>query len=241
VTLVLFVGAVHPASAEWTLGVFLGGARTQDTSIRLTQGPLSTDVVLSPVRYRSDSLEGPVYYAYRVGFFPRSAWLGIEGEFIHVKVIAETSRPVMMEGVVRGEPIAESRPVGAVLEQFSITHGVNLLLVNVVARRAIHGTHGLPPRWFFTGRFGVGASVPHPESRIEGATLEQYEWGSVSFQGAAGVELRMTERWYLSGEYKLTHSAQNVSVVGGSARTPLTTHHLAAGVVVHVGKVGRPH
>jgi opacity protein-like surface antigen len=225
------------ASAEWTLAAFVGGARTQDSTIGLSQASQSTDVTLSLVRYRSESLNAPIYYGYRIGVFASSGWIGIEGEFIHLKVIADTARPVMREGVIRGVTVSDVRPLATVLERFSITHGVNLLLVNAVARRAIQGSNDGPPRWFFTGRAGAGASVPHPESTIAGVNLERYEWGSFSFQAAGGMELRLTNRLYLSGEYKFTHTVQHVSVAaGGSVRTPLTTQHLLAGVVAHIGR-----
>jgi hypothetical protein len=64
---------------------------------------------------------------------------------------------------------------------------------------------------------------------------EQYEWGSFSAQAAAGVELRLATRFYLAAEYKLTRTVQDVSVVHGSASTPLTTHHLATGLAIHLG------
>jgi hypothetical protein len=224
------------ASAEWTLAGFAGGARTQDSTIELAQTSQSTDVTLSPVRYRSESLEAPIYYAYRIGVFPSSSWIGIEGEFIHLKVIADTARPAMIEGTVGGVTVSAERPLVTVLERFSISHGVNLLLVNAVARHAIQARNDRPPRWFFTGRAGAGASVPHPESTIAGVSLERYEWGSFSLQAAGGLELRLTNRLYLAGEYKLTRTVQHVTVAGGFVRTPLLTHHLVAGVVAHLGR-----
>jgi hypothetical protein len=227
---------VSRASAEWTLAAFVGGARTQDSKIQLIRASQSTDVTLSPVRYRSESLEAPIYYAYRIGVFPSSGWIGIEGEFIHLKVIADTARSVMTGGIIRGVTVSDVRPLATVLERFSISHGVNLLLVNAVARHAIQGHNDRPPRWFLTGRAGAGASVPHPESTIAGVSLERYEWGSFSLQAAGGLELRLTNRLYLAGEYKLTRTVQHVSVAGGSARTPLITQHLVAGVVARLGR-----
>jgi hypothetical protein len=83
VGVLLAVGASQ-ASAEWTVAAFVGGARTQDSAIRLILASPSTDVTLSPVRYRAESLDAPIYYAYRVGVFPNAGWIGIEGEFIHL-------------------------------------------------------------------------------------------------------------------------------------------------------------
>ncbi len=114
---------------------------------------------------------------------------------------------------------------------------MNLLLVNAVIRRKAAGARaGDAPRWILSGRVGAGASVPHPESTIAGLSLERYEWGSFGLQGAAGLEVRIAKRLFVAGEYKLSRTEQHVSVAGGSARTPLTTHHLVAGMVLHVGR-----
>jgi hypothetical protein len=123
------------AYADWTLGVFVGMAHTRPASLTLIQPREDTDVTLSPVRYRSESLAPPIYYGYRVAFFPGSRWLGVEGEFVHLKVVADTARDVEMSGTLRGSPVGGSAPLSSIIEAFSITHGVNLLLVNAVARR----------------------------------------------------------------------------------------------------------
>ena len=229
---------VHSARAEWSVAGFLGAAHTQESSIRLIQPPDSTDVRVSPVVYRAASFEAPIYYGYRIGYFPRSRWIGVEAEFIHLKVIADTSRPALFSGTINGATVSEAHAIAAVIERFSITHGVNLVLVNGVFRHQV-GTADAQPRWFLTGRVGMGASVPHVESTITGASLEHYEWGAFSVQGAGGVELRLARRVYLAGEYKLTRTVQDVSVVHGSVNTPLTTHHLVTGIVAHLGAVAK--
>jgi hypothetical protein len=49
--------------------------------------------------------------------------------------------------------------------------------------------------------------------------------------------VRLVRRVYLAGEYKLTRTVQDVSVADGSVRTPLTTHHIATGVIAHLGSL----
>ncbi len=220
---------VAPAFADWTIAGFLGAANTRASSLTLTIPTEATDVSLSPIRYASESLEAPVYYGYRVAFFPRSGWLGIEGELIHVKVVADTTRTVRVHGMWRGAPVDETMRLSSVIGDFSITHGVNLLLVNAVMRRRTS------PHWTFTARLGAGGSVPHPESTIGGQHVEGYEWGAISIQGAAGLELRLGSGLSLVGEYKLTRSVQDVTVAQGTARTPLTTHHVVAGIAIGLG------
>jgi hypothetical protein len=214
---------------------FIGGALTQVSSIHLVQDQTQTDVVLSPVHYRSESFDAPIYYGYRAGVFPRSGWLGVEGEFIHLKVVAETARTTSVTGVLDGRPVSATRPLADVVQRFEISHGLNLVLANVVARYMETAARPSASRWILSGRFGIGASIPNAESTFAGVSREQYEWGALSLQGAGGVEVRLTTRLYLTGEYKFTRTVQQVSVVSGTVRTPLRTHHLVAGVSAHFG------
>ena len=225
-----------PASAEWTLGAFAGACRTGDSSLTLVQPDAGTNVTFDPVHYRSASFEMPIYYGYRVGAFLRPRWLGIEGELIHMKVIADTARTTRADGTVRGLAAAGPAAVDSVLQRFSITHGVNLLLAHAVVRRLdAAASSSRAPRWILLGRVGAGASVPHPESTAGSVSLEQYEWGAFTVQGAAAAEARIAGALYVSGEYKLTRTVQDVTIAGGSARTPLVTHHVAAGLTFHFG------
>lgn len=226
---------VAPAFADWTIAGFLGAAHTRASSLTLTRPAETTDVSLAPIRYASESFEAPVYYGYRVAFFPRSGWVGVEGELIHVKVVADTTRPVRLQGLSRGVRVDETVPLSSIIEDFSITHGVNLLLVNAVARRRTGVDSAGRARWTLSARLGAGGSVPHPESTIGGQHVEGYEWGAMAVHGAVGVELRVVSRLSLIGEYKLTWSVQDVAVAEGRARTPLTTHHVVTGVAVSLG------
>lgn len=230
-----FAVAVTPAHADWTFGAFIGNAVTQASSIHLVQTRTQTDVVLAPVHYDAESFAAPVYYGYRAGFFPGSGWLGVEGEFIHLKVIADTQRTTSVDGLLNGRAVSDARPLDDVIQRFAISHGVNLVLANVVARYRGHTARPSASRWMLTGRFGIGASVPHPESTIAGVSREQYEWGALSLQGAGGAEFRLTKRLHVMGEYKFTRTVQQVDVVDGTVRTPLRTHHFVAGLTAHFG------
>jgi hypothetical protein len=231
------LAAASPAAAEWTIGGYVGGAHTRAASLTLSRPADSTNVTLSPVRYGSESIDSPIYYGYRIGSFPRSGWFGIEGELIHLKVVADTTRDVQVSGVIGGRPASGTAPMASIVQEFSITHGVNLLLVNAVARRRVDVDPAGAARWTLIGRLGAGASVPHPESTIGGERFEGYEWGALSLQAAAGVELRVTARLSVVGEYKLTRSVQDVVVAAGTARTPLTTQHLATGMALRLGAI----
>jgi len=224
-----------PVSADWLVGAFAGVAHTADTWLRIRQPAVRTDVMFSEVRYDSASLEPPIYYGYRVGVFPRSKSFGVEGELIHLKVIAASSRPTRADGTIAGQRVDGLRPVSDALDSFSITHGVNLLLLNAVVRWPAESDDAAP-RWMLIGRAGIGGSIPHAESRVRDVRLEHYEWGAASVQGSAGISVRIARSLYLSAEYKITRTVQEVAIVGGSARTPLRTHHLAAGLSARLGR-----
>ena len=232
--MVLCLAFASPAFADWTIAAYLGAAHTRPASLTLQKRFESTSVTLSPVRYRSESLEAPIYYGYRIGYFPKSSWFGIEGELIHLKVIADTAATVEITGTLRNSAVNGSLPLSAVVERFSLTHGVNLLLVNGVFRRPLaqRGDHA---RWILTARLGAGASVPHAESIIDGRHREGYEWGGMSVQATAGLEVTVARRLSVLTEYKLTHSRQDVEIAEGSAQTALTTHHLVAGLALRLG------
>ena len=225
-----------PAWAEWTLGAFLGASATRDAFLEITQPADQTRLRIEPVSFRSASFEPPLYYGYRVGLFPRSGRIGIEGEFIHLKVIADTERQAEAEGLLRGAAATGWLPVNAVLDRFSLTHGANLLLVNAVYRhRAPARVMEAAPRWVLIARVGAGTSIPHAESATSDTSAAQYEWTGLSIQAAGGASLRLLDRLYVTGEYKLTRVAPEVTIVRGSASTSLITHHMVFGVTLHVG------
>ena len=234
--IVLSLVSVPEAAADWTLAAFLGASRTRETSLTLTQPGQGTNLTLFPVHYDSASFEAPLYYGYRIGLFPKSRWFGIEGELIHLKVIADTARVVNADGALGGLRVNGPRPMSAIVERFSITHGVNLVLINAVLRHQVpREADRRRARVAVVGRVGLGASIPHPESAINGEAYERYEWGAFSMQGAAGVELRLAGPLYVLSEYKLSRTVQEVTVAGGSASTPLVTHHLVAGLTTRFG------
>jgi hypothetical protein len=232
----VLLASANRAGAEWMVTGFAGGASTRDSSLALSIPTDGTAVTLSPIHYDSRSFDAPIYYGYRIGFFPNGGPFGVDAELIHLKVYADTARSATARGTVGGGAADGTGPIASIIERFSISHGVNLLLVNAAARWQRGKRSGEEPRWIVTVRFGAGASVPHAESTVGGVTLERYEWGAFAMQGSAGSELRITGPIYALAEYKLTRTVQDVTIAGGSARTPLTTQHLVGGVAVHFGR-----
>lgn len=210
------------APAEWVLGAYLGHGATRPTHLEILRPDL--ELRIRDVQFRGEPFRSPVYYGYRVSKFVKPSF-GIEGEFIHLKVLGETEREVQFSGSVQGRATMRS-----VVQRFDISHGVNLVLFNGVWRRKLAD-------WVSVAfRGGAGFTVPHPESQILGQSFEQYQFGNLAAQGAGGLEFRIWRGLHVPLEYKFTWTRPEVDVANGVARTELQTHHVIFGLAVHLGR-----
>ena len=225
----LALGRPAPARADWTIGGYLGAAHTATSAVSIRQPPIDTNLVLDGVKFRGRSFESPLYYGYRVGYelhFART--LSIEAELIHGKVYAETEQEVSIRGRRNGIAVDGREPMSRSVEALSMSHGLNLILFNVVARLPAGSSSS---RLQLTGRLGAGPTWPHVESTIGGVHQEQYQWGSVATQAAVGLEVRLTHGLSALGEYKFSRTRETVTVSdGGEARSLLRTHHAVFGL-----------
>ncbi len=225
----LVLASCPPAHADWTIAAFLGVAGTRSSSLRIDRPASDTALTFDPIDYRGESFTSPVYYGYRVGWIlPFAPKLAVEAEFIHLKVFADTSATITVRGVERGRTVNRQQRLDQTVQLFSISHGANFALANLVFRQPLV-THPKGDRVTVSARAGLGPTVPHAESTIAGAFQEQYELGSLGWQLAAGLEVRLMKGLHAIGEYKLTRTNQQVGVTGGHARTLLRTNHLVFG------------
>jgi opacity protein-like surface antigen len=221
------------AFAEWNVAGYIGSAHTQSSDLRITQPAAATDLRLRGVSWSGESFQSPLYYGVRGGdFFTRH--LGLEIEFIHLKVFAQTRDLLAAQGTLGGTAVNGRVPMNTIVQRFGISHGNNLLLGNVALRQDYFRTGDESLGCLIvSGRVGIGGTIPHAESTVLGASDEHYQGGSPVEQVAAGAEFRLIRHLYAMGEYKFTHNHQHVDVVGGTASTPLNSHHLVVGAAVH--------
>ena len=225
---VIFAASPSVAHADWSAAAFVGGAHTASSSLHVRQPGRSTDLLFSPVVYAGESFRSPIYYGYRLRYLFRSpSWFGLEGEVIHLKVFAETGKSATVQGVLAGAAITRSAPIADIVQRFSISHGVNLALVNAVGRRRLGTAHG---RFALIGRAGAGITVPHAESAIRGQSTEHYQLGSFAFQLASGAEMAVRGGLAVLAEYKYSRTRQSVDVAEGTATTLLSSHHAVVGL-----------
>lgn len=213
------------AEAGWTLAAFLGNAWTQASGVHLVVPQLQTDLEIAPVEYRSESFQSPVYYGGRVSWMPRAASpLAVEGEFIHLKVFAETDHPARVQGIWHGVAVNAVMPAGSVVQRLAMSHGLNFVLANVAYR------HDIRTRLLAVVRAGIGATVPHVETTLEGFRHDHYAIGGLAAQIAGGAEAELVSHLHLIAEYKFTWTSPIIDVASGAATVPARSHHVVAGV-----------
>ena len=207
---------------------YFGAAHTETSAVSVMQPALHTDLVLDGVKFRGRSFQSPIYYGYRVSYqLPFTRAFSVEAEFVHAKVYAKTEHEVSISGRRNGMAVDGTEPMDRSVEALSISHGLNLILFNFVARLPVASSSS---RLQFTVRLGAGPTLPHGESTIGGRHREQYEWGAVAAQAAGGVEMRMTHGLSVLGEYKFSRTREAVAVSEGKAQALLRTHHGVIGM-----------
>lgn len=226
----------HNDSGGLEAAFFFGTAHTLSSPLTISQTSRGNNLTFKDVQFKSKSFESPIYYGFRIGYFlPPLPYLGIEAEFIHLKVYSDPEQQVRATGIYHGVPINRKLPLGEIVQQYSISHGANLLLFNIAGRYAVKkGTDSPKGLVIFTARFGLGPSIPHTESTIDGQSKGQYETGRLAWQLGASVEFKLWQGFYALAEYKFTRTRQSGQIFSGTAESLLCTHHGIFGLSYHL-------
>ena len=220
------------AAAQWYGVATMGANTTAPADILIDRSAASTKLTFENVEFESRSFNSPPYYGARLGrlFGPDRRW-GLELEFIHAKVIALTAAAYRVSGTANNVAIDTTVPMSILVERYAMTHGLNFGLINVLSRTPL----GDGPVTF-VARAGGGVTIPHAESHIGGAVLEQYEFGGFAAHGAAGLDVRLGKGFSAVGEYKLTWSRPEIEISGGTGRMSALSHHIAFGLAFGLGR-----
>ena len=230
---VLLVG-IAAARAEFQLSIFSGVALTPDNDLELKQTG-GTDLTFHDVSFEGRDFETPPFYGARALYFlgEDSHW-GFGAEFFHVKLYAETDDSVHVTGARNGIGVDDHERIGNTLQQFSLSHGLNYALADVVYR-FFPGPRGpgfpncLQP---YVG-LGIGAAIPHVESSVGGNFHEEYQVHGPGVEGLVGVNLDLTRHWGVMFEYKLTYAnLGELEIPNGSIEVTPLSHNLVAGITL---------
>jgi lipid A oxidase len=229
--LAVLLGLPSAASGQWHVAAYFGGNYTHPADVVIDAPDRGIVLRVEEVSFRAEPLKAPQYYGYRIGRWVGGGrrW-GLEFEFIHLKVIGQTRRTYEMTGRVPDEAVSGRRQMDALVERYSMTHGLNFMLVNLARRQPLSDAVAL------TLRIGAGGTLPHAETTVGGVSKEQYEYAGPAGHAAVGVDLRLRGRTSLFSEYKFTFAEPQITIAGGTGRTQTATHQAIVGVAFGVSR-----
>jgi opacity protein-like surface antigen len=137
---------------------------------------------------------------------------------------------VQVTGRLAGAAVNDTRRMDTAVQRYSMSHGLNFILANVVSRRPIPGG-----RLAVVVRAGLGPTLPHGESVVFGVNRERYEWAGLGLHAAAGLDLHVTGRMSGLVEYKVTYARPTIAIADGTGQMSAATHQVAVGLGVRLG------
>jgi hypothetical protein len=218
--------AMPPAAdAQWYVASFTGGNVTRPATVTLDQPGQPRHLEFHDVRFEARPLQSPQYYGARIGR-KLGRRLGVEFEFLHLKVLARTGDTVRVSGAVAGAAVETTLPMDLVVQRHAMTHGLNFFLGNVLWRTP------LSRRADVVLRGGAGPVMPGVDSVVDHLSTQGYQYGGWGAHAAAGLDFRIRGPLSATLEYKLTAARPKVDVAGGSAWMTAVSHHVAAGIAI---------
>ncbi|GBF26542.1 hypothetical protein MnTg02_01583 [bacterium MnTg02] len=216
-------------------GGYVGANYTSASSVFLKQ-PDQTDMRLDGVHWIGKPFKAPIYYGVR-GLARQQGhiWLSAMVDFTHIKAVAERQKKVRQGGQRSGAAVPEEESLSQTFDRLDFTHGHNLLTLNGVLGRPIFGERFIP----YIG-LGSGVAISHVEVTRKGKPREErtfeYQIAGPVLQFILGCEVRVSERFALFFEYKLSIAAIGADLTGGgSLTTNLWTHQGVSGVLIRIG------
>jgi len=219
------------ADASYLIDVYFGKAFPLSADLTLRQGIENTSLTFVGVDFDDRSFESPFYNGLRFGYEPNEeGTLRLEGEFVHYKMYADPNQVVDVQGTYRDARYEGTVPLGELIQQFSISHGVNLLFGNAAGSKELfrlwHKTRSVS----FVGRFGIGVMILHPETEVQGVKKSDYQFGGFAYQADVGLEIPVWRRFSLVSAYKLSQGGATIDVDRGTIDINLTSQHLIFGL-----------
>jgi hypothetical protein len=220
------------AHAQWYVAGYLGANHTLSAPVTIDQPAAATALEFKDVSFEARPFESPQYYGVRGGrLFGAKRRYGVEFEWFHPKVYAKTGEPVHITGRYGGALIDVTAPMDTIVQRYSMSHGMNFILINAVMRMPVTDAgSGLASRIAISGRAGAGPMLPHGESQVGGQSSEQYEVAGVGYQLAAGADLRLVGALSATVEYKFGHASPEITIAGGTGHTTANLHQIAFGL-----------
>ncbi len=150
---------------------------------------------------------------------------------------AETDQLAQVRGQWLGAPVDESAPMQLRVQDLEISHGVNLISLNVNRRWNLQSTRGFFSH--FRPELGAGLTGygPHAEGTLNGVfSSGDYQWAGTGYQIFAGGEYRLSNRLGLMLRTKFDSGKLNVDLQPDARlETHTRTVHGIGGLAIHFG------
>jgi hypothetical protein len=217
------------ASAQIYGSISAGANHTGSADVTVTVPSAGLGVTYHDVQFSARPFDSPQYYVWRLGRLVGPAQrFGVEFEFTHLKVISNTAKSYVASGTIAGLAIpgGTALPMNAEVQEYQMTHGLNFLLVNGVARLPL-GAHG---RVSLVGRVGLGSTLPHAETNVLNQSSQHYEFAGVGFGGSAGLVFKLTRILSVTADYKISDADPRITVVAGTGQMRAVSQQVAIGL-----------
>lgn len=230
-------GMYCPAHAEWVVSAYTGTSHTWASDLRIRQDGSASNATFQGVHWAAHPFEAAPYYGIRITYFPGDApRLGGTFDFTHYKMYADTGRAVWVRGTWNGSPINQYAPMNTRVQNFELSHGVNLTSVNVQYRwRGAFDTLQGTSRWEPHIGVGLVGYLPHAEGSINGVpSSANYPLAGFGGQIFAGTEYRLCRHIGLLVETKFDAGNLGIDLdPATTADTSVRTLHIIGGLAMH--------
>jgi hypothetical protein len=219
------------ADAQWYFGAYMGANHTSSADVSFNEPAGTTAIVFHDVSFESQPFVFPLYAGGRFGYRFRGRRFGVEAEWLHMKVIAETNQMTRVTGTLFGTAIDSTFPMDLLIQRYEMTHGLNFLMGNLVLRQPLGaGSSAHTPSVVF--RVGAGPVVSGTDSKAGDIVVQRYEHAGFGGQATAGLDVPIGGPWSAMVEYKFTYAKPQISVGGGQGQTTAMASQIAFGLAI---------
>lgn len=234
--LAAFGMACSTARAELAISLYTGTSHTHSSDLRVRQTSSDSDATFEHVHWQAQPFQGAPYYGLSLTYFPSApAQWGGGLDFTHYKMVADVGRVLPVRGRWNGAPVNESAPMSSRIPHLEISHGVNLISLNLARRWSLDGAGAFLSRLQPELGAGVVGYLPHAEGSINDVpTGADYRWAGGGYQIFAGGEYRLTTHVSLLLRTKFDSGALNIDLQPDARlETHTRTWHAIGGVSIH--------
>jgi hypothetical protein len=222
------------ARAEWVAAVYTGVSHTFSSDLHVRQSDSGSNATFEGVSWAPHPFtQGAPYYGLRLSYFPStSSPLGVTLDFTHYKMYAETSETVYLHGTWNGAPFNGLTNLGARIQAFRVSHGVNLTSINAQFRWGPAYSKGA---WQAHTGAGVLVYLPHSEGTVDDVGVSgDYQYGGTGGQIFAGAEYGLARHLAIMVESKFDFGNLKLELDPRTRiDTQVRTLHLIGGLAFH--------